>query len=138
MPRRVQVPLSPVVDTTVRHEDWRDDLFKHGFVVVKDVMGPERAAYYVDRMFQWLETFPYGFDQNDRSTWNPEHLPRHMKYVKALLAPERGTWLVCQMTDLLASQRRHVSCLWRSARGFRLGSSIVSTFECISSAFRGY
>ncbi|KAK7905431.1 hypothetical protein LTR67_000153 [Exophiala xenobiotica] len=79
MPRRVQVPLSPVVDTTVRHEDWRDDLFKHGFVVVKDVMGPERAAYYVDRMFQWLETFPYGFDQNDRSTWNPEHLPRHMK-----------------------------------------------------------
>lgn len=82
MPHKIEATLSPVVDTTVQYGDWRDDLFSDGFVVVKGVLSPERASYYVERMYQWLETFPYGFDRNDRSTWVPEHLPNNMKYVR--------------------------------------------------------
>ncbi|KIW12060.1 hypothetical protein PV08_09334 [Exophiala spinifera] len=79
MPHKVEEDISPVIDTTIQHGDWRDDLFRDGFAVVKGVMSPERAASYVERMFKWLETFPYDFDRNDPSTWGPEHLPRNMK-----------------------------------------------------------
>ncbi|PVH99936.1 hypothetical protein DM02DRAFT_672322 [Periconia macrospinosa] len=69
----------PKIDTEVLTGDWRDDLFRDGFVVVKGVLSPEQAQGYKDRMFEWLETFPYGFKANDPSTWGKEHLPEHMK-----------------------------------------------------------
>lgn len=79
MPHKVDTPLSTHIDTTICHGDWRDDLFRDGFVVVKGVMSPEKAAYYVERMYQWLETFPLGFDRQDPSTWTPQNLPTHDK-----------------------------------------------------------
>ncbi|KAE8347291.1 hypothetical protein BDV24DRAFT_146825 [Aspergillus arachidicola] len=30
-------------------------------------------------MFQWLESFPWGFNRSDRSTWIDQHLPEHIK-----------------------------------------------------------
>ncbi|KAK7537345.1 uncharacterized protein J3D65DRAFT_589546 [Phyllosticta citribraziliensis] len=69
----------PSIDTSVKTGDWRDQLYEDGYVVVKGVLSPERAQSYVDRMFQWLETFPYGFKTDDKSTWDAEHLPAHMK-----------------------------------------------------------
>ena len=70
---------SAILDDSVVHGDWRDDLFRDGFVVVKGVIGKEKANYYVDQMFKWIERFPFGFDREDRSTWTPEHLPTHTK-----------------------------------------------------------
>ncbi|RDW79243.1 putative phytanoyldioxygenase [Aspergillus mulundensis] len=67
------------LDTTHSYGDWRDDLFKNGFVVVKNVIPKERCDYYIAKMFEWAERFPWGFDRNDKSTWTPEHLPTHMK-----------------------------------------------------------
>lgn len=67
------------LDDSIVYGDWRDDLFRDGFVVVKGVISKERAAHYVDEMFNWAEKFPYGFDRNDKSTWTAEHLPSHIK-----------------------------------------------------------
>ncbi|KAH7398788.1 hypothetical protein DE146DRAFT_504849 [Phaeosphaeria sp. MPI-PUGE-AT-0046c] len=69
----------PKIDTTTATGDWRESLFRDGFVVVKGVLSQEKAKSYQDRMFEWLETFPYGFSAQDQSTWTKEHLPEHMK-----------------------------------------------------------
>lgn len=45
----------------------------------KNAISPERCEYYIDKMFQWLESFPLGFDRNNRSTWTEQHLPTHIK-----------------------------------------------------------
>ena len=71
------------LDTKIRHNDWRDDLFEHGYVVVKGVIGPTKAQQYMESMFAWLEKFPLGFDRNNRSTWTVDHLPAHMKSEKS-------------------------------------------------------
>jgi len=70
----------PKIDTSVIHGDWRDDLFRDGYYVVKGVLSTDKAQFYVDRMFNWLESFPYGFKKDDPSTWNPQYLPDHIKY----------------------------------------------------------
>ncbi|KAK7190497.1 hypothetical protein PSPO01_03472 [Paraphaeosphaeria sporulosa] len=69
----------PRIDTSIKHGDWRDDLYRDGYYVVKGVLPTEKAQSYVDRMFNWLESFPYGFKKDDKSTWNPKHLPDHIK-----------------------------------------------------------
>jgi hypothetical protein len=69
----------PKIDTSAETGDWRESLFRDGYVVVKGVLSPEKAKSYQDRMLQWLETFPYGFNASDPSTWTKEHLPEHMK-----------------------------------------------------------
>lgn len=67
------------IDTGREHGDWRDELFRDGFVVLKDVISPESSRKYIQDMFSWLEKFPFGFDRNDPTTWTPDHLPTHMK-----------------------------------------------------------
>ena len=59
--------------------DWRDDLSTKGYVVVKGAVPHERALQYRERAFEWLESFPLGFDRNDKSTWKNAHLPVHVK-----------------------------------------------------------
>lgn len=36
--------------------DWRDDLLRDGYVVVKGAVPRERADKYADQMYDWLET----------------------------------------------------------------------------------
>jgi hypothetical protein len=69
----------PKIDTSAATGDWRESLFRDGYVVVKGVLSSEKAQHYRERMFQWLETFPYGFKANDTETWGKEYLPEHMK-----------------------------------------------------------
>ncbi|KKY21922.1 putative phytanoyldioxygenase [Phaeomoniella chlamydospora] len=76
MPHAVE---PPTVDPTKSFRDWRDDLFRDGYVVIKNVIPQERCDYYIDKMFEWAGRFPWGFDRNDRSTWTDEHLPTHIK-----------------------------------------------------------
>lgn len=67
------------VDDSKVYGDWRDELFQNGYVVIKNAISKERCNYYIEKMFQWLESFPWGFDRNDRSTWTDRHLPEHIK-----------------------------------------------------------
>jgi hypothetical protein len=69
----------PTIDTAKVHGDWRDQLYRDGYVVLKQVVSPERAKHYVDSLFDWLETFPYGFSKHNATTWGPKNLPAHVK-----------------------------------------------------------
>ncbi|KAK8159714.1 hypothetical protein IWX90DRAFT_390525 [Phyllosticta citrichinensis] len=65
-------------DGTV-YGDWRDEFHKNGCAVIKNVISPERAAYYRQKQIEWLQSFGRGFDPNDESTWTQEHLPVNFK-----------------------------------------------------------
>lgn len=73
----------PQLNTSEAFGDWRDQLVEDGYVVLKGVISPDRAKHYLDSLFDWLETFPYGFKKDDRSTWGPQNLPAHIKYAAA-------------------------------------------------------
>ncbi|CAK7205977.1 hypothetical protein SEUCBS139899_008760 [Sporothrix eucalyptigena] len=55
--------------------DWRDELEKKGYCVVKGVLTPERAKYYQDQAFAWLKSFDASLDLDDPSTWAKANLP---------------------------------------------------------------
>lgn len=93
MPHRVSDP--PVLNTTQKYGDFRDQLFEDGFAVVKGVVPGERCAEYVEQMTRWLERFPLGFDRKDPSTWTDDHLPAHMKggmYHDYAVGHEKFVW----------------------------------------------
>ncbi|WOO83354.1 uncharacterized protein LOC62_05G006881 [Vanrija pseudolonga] len=50
-----------------------------GYTVVRGAIPPERAAEYVDQMYQWLESFGRGFKRDDRSTWHVNTVPKFDK-----------------------------------------------------------
>ncbi|KAH4215826.1 hypothetical protein HBI70_236410 [Parastagonospora nodorum] len=55
--------------------DWRDDLARDGYAVVKGAIPREKADDYANRMYSWLEGFNLGFDRNDLSTVHRDRLP---------------------------------------------------------------
>ncbi|CBF78811.1 uncharacterized protein ANIA_07227 [Aspergillus nidulans FGSC A4] len=55
--------------------DFRDDLARDGFAVVKGAIPRERALKYADEMHSWLEGFNLGYDRNDPSTVHKDRLP---------------------------------------------------------------
>ena len=76
MPHQVE---KNVIDDSVRHGNWREELFDHGYVVLKEVISQQKCKQYMDSMFAWLEKFPLGFDCTDRATWTVKNLPAHQK-----------------------------------------------------------
>lgn len=54
---------------------WLIDLERDGYVVVPNVIPKEACAEFRESALQWLESFPYGFKRDDRSTWTDQHLP---------------------------------------------------------------
>lgn len=88
--------------------DFRDDLARDGFAVVKGAVPSDRAAGYVDRMYSWLEGFKLGFDRNDLSTVHEDHLP---------IINEKGMCLNYGLS--------HEQFVW----DIRAESGVVSTFE---------
>jgi hypothetical protein len=41
--------------TDPEFHDWRDDLARDGYAVVKGAISPAKAIDYSDRMYSWLE-----------------------------------------------------------------------------------
>jgi hypothetical protein len=41
--------------TDASYGDWRDDLARDGYVVIKAAIPQERADKYADQMYSWLE-----------------------------------------------------------------------------------
>ncbi|CCH46764.1 hypothetical protein BN7_6363 [Wickerhamomyces ciferrii] len=68
--------LSDKIENT-KHGDWRDDLLKDGYVVVKNAISKEKAQDYQNQIFDWLRSFNKGWKLDDESTWNDNHLPDH-------------------------------------------------------------
>ncbi|EHL01873.1 Clavaminate synthase-like protein [Glarea lozoyensis ATCC 20868] len=87
--------LTELPDTTKSYGDFRDDLFRDGFVVIKEAISEDSAEKYKDSMIQWLETFPLGFDRHNPDTWTEENLPAHWKggmYHGYSVAHEKFVW----------------------------------------------
>ncbi|KAJ6015937.1 hypothetical protein N7540_010528 [Penicillium herquei] len=55
--------------------DFRDDLTRDGFAVVKGAIAKEKALEYADKMYSWLEDFNLGFKRDDPSTVHKDNLP---------------------------------------------------------------
>ncbi|WWD19454.1 hypothetical protein CI109_103914 [Kwoniella shandongensis] len=51
------------------------DLERDGYVVLPNIIPAEVCDEFVSEAWEWLESFPYGFKRDDRSTWDAEHLP---------------------------------------------------------------
>jgi len=79
MPHAQSSLHSPVLSSKAA-ADWKNSLARDGYVVVKNVISEERAAYYVEQMHEWLESFGLGYSRSDPSTWKPENVPVNMKY----------------------------------------------------------
>ncbi|KAL3464919.1 hypothetical protein BJX64DRAFT_286106 [Aspergillus heterothallicus] len=55
--------------------DWRDDLVRDGYAVIRGAISLNRAQGYADEMYSWLEEFNLGFDRNNLATAREKHLP---------------------------------------------------------------
>ncbi|CAI7639547.1 unnamed protein product [Penicillium bialowiezense] len=85
--------------TDVHYGDFRDDLLRNGFAVVKGAVARERALGYASDVYQWLEDFNLGFDRNDRKTIHKDHLPDINEKGMCLgyaISHESFTWAVRQ------------------------------------------
>ncbi|WWC71807.1 uncharacterized protein I206_105766 [Kwoniella pini CBS 10737] len=51
------------------------DLERDGYVIVPNVIPQEDCKEFQESAWEWLESFPYGFKRDDKSTWTSEHLP---------------------------------------------------------------
>lgn len=72
-----EIPAIQTVDFTANttYGDFRDDLVRDGYAVIKGAVSKEKAAHYVDRYHDYLEGFGLGYDRNDPSTVKEELLP---------------------------------------------------------------
>ncbi len=61
----------------VKHGDFRDDLLRDGFCVVKGAVPRERADQYAEEMYKYVETFKggLGFKRDDPSTYLEKNMP---------------------------------------------------------------
>ncbi|KAH7047342.1 hypothetical protein B0J12DRAFT_711380 [Macrophomina phaseolina] len=59
--------------------DWRDDLIRNGYAVIKNAIPAERAASLRARAHVWLTSFGTPLDLSDRSTWTSANLPVQSK-----------------------------------------------------------
>ncbi|RMY72274.1 hypothetical protein D0863_04621 [Hortaea werneckii] len=82
-------------DESRTYGDWRDEFHKKGCVLIRNLLSREKAEYYRPKQLQWLKNFELGFDENDRSTWNADHLPVSFKggmYFAYGSAHEKFAW----------------------------------------------
>ena len=79
MPHAQSIAVESPTISAKTAADWKNDLARDGYVVVKNVISEEKAAYYVDQMQEWLEGFGLGYSRSDKSTWKPGNLPANMK-----------------------------------------------------------
>ncbi|KAI6307501.1 hypothetical protein MCOR34_007551 [Pyricularia oryzae] len=68
-------PALKVDGTDPTFGDWRDDLVRDGYAVIKGAVPRENAHKYADKMLALVESFGLGYDRKDPSTVHPDKLP---------------------------------------------------------------
>lgn len=99
-PSRIEVSetttvFSNKVDAQTKYGDFRDEFYANGYAVIKGVLSKESAKGYQSKALDWLESFPLGFDRNDKSTWKKENVPQSFKggmYLHFRAAHEKYVW----------------------------------------------
>ena len=74
-PQTQQRPSGEVFDLNTTYGDWRDDLARDGYVIIRGAVPTDRAVKYHSDFHGLLEDWGLGYDRNDKSTWVKEHLP---------------------------------------------------------------
>ncbi|KAH7333425.1 hypothetical protein BKA65DRAFT_527578 [Rhexocercosporidium sp. MPI-PUGE-AT-0058] len=85
------------VPISTSYGDFRDDLLRDGFAIVKGAVPRENADKYAEDMYKWLENFGLGFKRDDPSTFNEEHMPIITEKGMCLgygIAHETFTWAI--------------------------------------------
>lgn len=54
---------------------WLLTLEKDGYVVIPSVVSEDDCGEFQESAWNWLESFPWGFKRDDRSTWVADKLP---------------------------------------------------------------
>ncbi|TVY30725.1 hypothetical protein LHYA1_G000377 [Lachnellula hyalina] len=81
MSQTVLLTDSAVIDSpSIQTSDWRNDLQRDGYYVVKGAIPPERATQYRQQSLDWLSSFGTALNINDPSTWTASNLPVHSKF----------------------------------------------------------
>ncbi|KAE9581269.1 hypothetical protein CGMCC3_g2564 [Colletotrichum fructicola] len=83
-------------DTSVgTFQDWRDDFYRDGYVVIKGAIPGAKADMYRQKALNWITSFNKGLDLNDSTTWTNAHLPQSFKagmYLNYCAAHEKYVW----------------------------------------------
>ncbi|KAM0789599.1 hypothetical protein ACM66B_000407 [Microbotryomycetes sp. NB124-2] len=58
-----------------KYDDFRDDLVKDGYAIIKGAVPEHRVAEHVNNFHSYLEEFKLGYDRNDASTVRTDALP---------------------------------------------------------------
>ncbi|VUC20756.1 unnamed protein product [Clonostachys rosea] len=94
----------PEVLSSESHSDFRDELARNGFAVVKGAIPPERAAHYREKAKDWLLSFGGKLDFENRETWTDENLPSQnviRTFASYCVAHEKFMWDARQETGVL-------------------------------------
>ena len=82
-----------------KYGDFRDDLVKNGYAVIKGAVPRDRALGYANSIYDWLEDFGLGFKRDDPTTIHKDHLPDINEKGMCLgyaVSHESFTWAVRQ------------------------------------------
>ncbi|KAK6441930.1 hypothetical protein LTR95_001847 [Oleoguttula sp. CCFEE 5521] len=88
-------PIQSPFELEASYGDWRDDLSKKGFVVVKSAIPRDRAERYQQQAFGWLQSFDPDLDLKRPETWNLDRLPIQTErntYEHYAVVHERFMW----------------------------------------------
>ncbi|OQO13985.1 hypothetical protein B0A48_00860 [Cryoendolithus antarcticus] len=88
-------PIQSPFELEASYGDWRDDLSKNGFVVVKNAIPRDRAERYQQQAFGWLQSFDPDLDLKRPETWNLDRLPIQTErntYEHYAVVHERFMW----------------------------------------------
>lgn len=78
-----------------QYNDFRDDLFANGYVVIKNAISTEKAKSYQERALSWLKSFHSELDLSKPETWVKKNLPvlSHINTVDGYgIAHEKFMW----------------------------------------------
>ncbi|KAM0544240.1 hypothetical protein ACHAPJ_011929 [Fusarium lateritium] len=115
----------------VTYGDWRDDLVRDGYAVVKGAIPRERAEQYGNDILTYLETFNggMGFKRDDPSTIKTENLPIITEKGMIIgygVAHESFTWDIRQEPGVVEAFERVYDT-----------KDLIVSFDAINTAFPG-
>ncbi|KAH7388901.1 hypothetical protein BKA64DRAFT_124517 [Cadophora sp. MPI-SDFR-AT-0126] len=113
----------------VTYGDFRDDLLRDGFAVVKGAIPRDRADGYVEEMYQWLENFGLGFKRDDPSTFREDHMPVITEKGMCLgygIAHEKFTWAIRSEPGVVGAFEKVYDT-----------EDLIVSFDCINFSFSG-
>ncbi|KAM0414586.1 hypothetical protein ACHAPT_013568 [Fusarium lateritium] len=96
-PPLIPAPAANILcDENKIYGDFRDDLVRQGFTVVKNVIPRDRAVAYHEKAYEWLQSFPgTQLDFDNPTTWVEGNLPRQSAirtYDRYCVTHEKFMW----------------------------------------------